>query len=177
MSINRELKMWNPELVQRPQVVALNKIDVLEGDEEAQAEVAKLRARIEARGCEVFEISAATGTGLLPLQWRVLEHVKVARDAAANVEHPEEIEVTRVAPDKPFRIKEIARYADGMSEWEAEGGLLERLINRFDMENIDAVMYVHQSFERHGVLEEMKKAGVKTGDLVHVGKIAFGFEE
>jgi GTP-binding protein len=177
MSINRELKMWNAELVQRPQVVAINKIDVLEGDEEARAEIAKLRAKIEARGCEVFEISAATGTGLQPLQWRVLEHVKVAREEAANVEPPAEIEVTRVTPEKPFRIKEIARFADGMSEWEAEGGMLERLIQRFDMENIDAVLYVHQLFERHGVLEEMKKAGVKPGDLVHVGKIAFEFEE
>ena len=177
MSINRELKMWNAELVQRPQVVAINKIDAIEGDDAAQAEIDKFKAKLTARGCEYFEISAATGANLVALQWRVLEHVKEAREEAAKGEVPAEIQVTRVTPDKPFRIKEIARYADGMSEWDAEGGMMERLIERFDMQNIDAVLYVHQLFQRHGVIEEMKNAGVKTGDLVHVGKIAFEFEE
>ena len=36
---------------------------------------------------------------------------------------------------------------------------------------------MHRLLERQGVLEEMKKAGVKYGDLVHVGDVAFGFEE
>ncbi|MDF2440595.1 MAG: GTPase [Abditibacteriota bacterium] len=176
-SINRELKLWNADLVQRPQIVAINKIDVIEGDEDARAQIDMLRRKIEARGCTVFEISAATSANLQPLLWRVVEPVKAAREEAAGVERPVEIEVTRVAPDKPLRIKEIARFADGMSEWEAEGGVLERLIERFDMNNIDAVMHVHRMFEKMGVLDQLRSAGIKPGDLVHVGDIAFEFEE
>ena len=177
MSLNRELKLWNAELVRRPQLVAITKMDVLTGDEDALAAVAVLKAKLAARGCEVFEISAATSEGLTPLMWRVNELVKEARRVYTEVPIPEPVELTRVAPDKPFRIKEIARYADGMSEWEAEGGSLERLVRRFDMENVEAILHLHRLLERQGVLEEMKKAGVKYGDLVHVGPVAFGFEE
>lgn len=176
-SINRELKMWQAEMISRPQVVALNKMDALTGDDEAIARAHAFKAKLEARGCEVFPISAATGEGVQPMLWRVLELVKEARAAMPQVAPPEEITLTRVEPDKPLEIKEIARYADGTSEWEASGGLLERALKRFDTENHDAVMYLHRMFERHGVLEQLRAAGVKHGDLVHVGKIAFAFED
>lgn len=180
MSINRELKLWNAELVQRPQLIAFTKMDVIAGDDEAQAEVANARARFEARGCQVFEISAATGEGLQPLLWQTYTLVKEAwkqRDEQAASELPEPVQVTRVAVDKPFTVKEIARYADGMSEWEASGGALGRLVERFDTTNPEAALYVHRVLERQGVLEQLRQAGVKYGDLVHVGDLAFEFEE
>lgn len=176
-SLNRELKLWQPELMQRPQLVALNKMDVIANDEEAMAMVTAFREKLQARGCEVWEISAATSDNVTPILWRTLELVKEARAAAEVPPMPEEITLTRVTPDKPFTVSEIARYADGTSEWEAEGGLLERQLERFDMDNSEAVLYVHRMLEKHGVLEQLKQAGVKHGDLIHVGTIAFVFEE
>jgi len=180
MSINRELKLWNAELVSRPQLIALTKMDAIAGDEEAQAQVAAVREKFAARGCQVFEISAATGEGLQPLLWQTFTLVQEAwklREEEAIEAAPAPVKVTRVAVDKPFTIKEIARYADGMSEWEASGGSLERLLERFDINNPEAVLYVHRLLERQGVLEQLKQAGVKYGDLVHVGNLAFEFEE
>jgi GTP-binding protein len=176
-SINRELKLWRRELVERPQVVAINKLDALSGDEEALAKVNEFKAKLQSRGCDVFEISAATGDNVQPLCWRVLELVKEARAQQPEVEVPEVTKLTRVQPDKPFEVKEIARYANGMSEWEASGGLLERSLERFDVENHEAVLYLHRLFERNGVLSQLREKGVKHGDLVHVGNIAFGFED
>jgi GTP-binding protein len=175
--INRELKLWNAELVSRPQVVAINKTDAIAGDEELQAHVQAFKRKLTARGCDIFEISAATGEGLQPLQWRVMELVKEARAALPVAEVEAQPRLTRVAPDKPFAVREIARYADGTSEWEAEGGALERALERFDMENYEAVLHVHRLMEREGVLDQLRAAGVKVGDLVHAGKVAFAFEE
>jgi Obg family GTPase CgtA-like protein len=45
------------------------------------------------------------------------------------------------------------------------------------MENPEAVLHVHRQLERSGALEELQRGGVKVGDLVHVGEIAFEFEE
>lgn len=176
MSLNRELKLWNPELIERPQLIAVNKMDAIANDADALAAVRAFEEKLIARGCEVFEISAATNEGLQPLQWRVAELVKETR-AAQPPEEAIPVTTFRMTVDKPFMVKEIARYADGMSEWDAEGGALERIISRFDMENHEAVMYVHRQLEQQGVLEQLKKQGVKVGDLVHVGKITFGFEE
>ncbi len=176
-TLNRELKMWSREMIERPQLVAINKMDVVEGNEVQAAEVAQFKAKVLARGCEIFEISAATNGGLEALMWRVMDLVKQTRAKAPKVVAPPEEIVTRVVADKPFKIKEIARYADSTSEWEASGGMLERLMTRFDMTSQEAVLYVHRALERHGVIEEMKQAGVKEGDLVHVGDVEFEFEE
>ena len=176
-TLNRELRKWSIEMIERPQIVAINKMDAVEGNAEQAQEVAAFKAKIEARGCEVFEISAATNGGLEPLMWRVMELVKETRASQPKVQAPPEEALTRVVQDKPFKIRESARFADGMSEWEAEGGMLERLMSRFDMTSQEAVLYVHRALERHGVIEEMKAAGVKEGDLVHVGDVAFEFEE
>jgi GTP-binding protein len=140
-------------------------------------EAARLKAKLQARGCEVFEISAATGEGVQPMLWRVMTLIKEARAQLPHVEVPPNVNVTRVERERPLSVREIARYADGMSEWEVEGGPLERLMQRFDMENTEAVLYVHRILERSGALEDLRKAGVKEGDLVHAGSVAFAFEE
>lgn len=177
MTLNRELKLWNRELVERPQLIAINKMDAIRGDDDLLREATAFKAKLVARGCEVFEISAATGEGTQPLLWRINNLVHAARAEQATNEPVTALEVTRFTVDKPFIVKEIARYANGASEWDAEGGAMERFIGRFDMENHEAVMYVHGLLEQHGVLQQLREHGVKVGDLVHVGKITFGFEE
>jgi GTP-binding protein len=180
--INRELKMWDEELVSRPQLVAINKMDALAGDEEALEIVAKFEDKLKARGCEIFQISAASNEGLQPLLWRTMELTLEAREqaialAGSTPDAHTEMHLTRVAAEAPLVIKEIARYADGMSEWDVSGGQLENLVSRFDMDNHEAMLHVHRRLESSGTLEEMKNAGVKVGDLVHIGEVAFAFEE
>lgn len=179
--INRELKMWDAELIGRPQLVVINKMDALSGDEEAVEKVAAFEAKLQALGCEIFQISAASGEGLQPLLWRTMELVLKAREEAiqaANLRAADQsLHLTRVLPEAPLVIKEIARYADGMSEWEVSGGKLEKMVARFDMDNHEAMLFVHRHLEHSGTLEEMKTAGIKVGDLVHIGEVAFAFEE
>lgn len=176
-SLNRELRLWQPELVQRPQIVALNKTDAISGDEEGMTAMNAFRGKLEARGCEVHVISAATGEGVEPLSWRIFELVKATREAMPKVEIQEQVKLTRVVPEKPLEIIEIARYADGTAEWEVSGGMLDRLLARFDVNNYEAVMYIHRALDKYGVIEQMKNAGIKSGDLVHAGDVAFAFEE
>lgn len=175
LAINRELKMWNPELIERPQLVVLTKMDVI--DEDLQSEVDALEARFAARGCEVFKISAATQSGLEPLLWRAMHYVEIERERRLETEQEEPLVVTTAKVDEPLDIEEIARYADGKSEWEVRGGPVERLMKRFNPENSEAMFYVHRILDRSGTLEEMRKVGVKVGDLVHVGDIAFEFQD
>jgi GTP-binding protein len=175
--INRELKKWDAELLKRPQIVAINKMDALSGDEDAQAATEKFKQKLIARGCEVFSISAASGENLQPLLWRTMELVFEARELMSTQEAKPEIEVTRVIPQRPLTVKEIARYADDTSEWEVSGGALEMLIARFDMDNPEAMLHVHRHLEHSGTLDELRRYGVKVGDLVHVDEVAFAFEE
>ncbi|PQV65043.1 GTP-binding protein [Abditibacterium utsteinense] len=175
LAINRELKMWKREMIERPQLVVITKMDTV--DEETLPEVELLKAKFEARGCEVFLISAATQEGLAPLLERAMSFVEIEREKALLEPQQIPVVLTQSRIDKPLHIKEIARYADDQSEWDVTGGPMERLTGRFDMQNTEAVFYIHRILERSGTLEEMRNAGVKYGDLVHVGGLTFEFGE
>ncbi|MFQ5328846.1 MAG: GTPase ObgE [Thermodesulfobacteriota bacterium] len=69
--INEELRAFNPELAKRPQVVALNKIDVTE----ARERVAELRDFFKSKGITVFTVSSVTGEGVKELINHVGESV------------------------------------------------------------------------------------------------------
>jgi Obg family GTPase CgtA-like protein len=110
-----------------------------------------------------------------------MELVTEAREqaiaAAKEIAEDQSMHLTRVLPEAPLVIKEIAQYTDDTSEWEVSGGQLEKMVARFDMDNHEAMLYVHNYLERNGTLEQMKQAGIKVGDLVHIGDVAFAFEE
>lgn len=59
-ALRHELERFNPELAERSEIVALNKIDLL-GDSDATVSIAE---HFESRGVPFFQISAATGAGL-----------------------------------------------------------------------------------------------------------------
>jgi len=176
MTLNRELKKWNEELVRRPQLIAINKIDAVSEGSESLAKIEQLEEKLQARGCEVFRISAATGEGIEPLLWRAAHLLQAEREAAAANPAPMPT-LTYVRPQKPLKAVEICNYEDGMSEWEVEGGALSNLVRRFDISNRDAALFVHQQMERQGINEELKRFGIKAGDLLHMGDAAFVFEE
>ena len=175
LSINRELKMWSYDLIERPQLVAITKMDAI--DDELMPEVEALEARFAARGCEVFRISAATQTGLEPLLWRAMHFVEIEREKRLKQAEEEPIVVTTAKMDEPLDITESARFADGKSEWEVRGGPVGRLMKRFNTENDEAMFYVHRILDRSGALNEMREAGVKVGDTVHVGEVSFEFQD
>ena len=85
-TIRRELELYNPELVEKPQLVAANKIDVLDSEEQIQ----ELASRSLALGLPFFKISAATGAGipaLLEAMWQRLALTPGVN--VPNIEAPE----------------------------------------------------------------------------------------
>lgn len=78
-TVNDELRLYDPALVQRPMLVALNKID----QPQARERVAAVAAAIKEMGYHVFAISGATGEGVEPLMY-------AAADLLAQVRRPAE---------------------------------------------------------------------------------------
>lgn len=70
-TLNRELALYAPELAEKPQVVALNKIDL----PATRAAADELRKRFAERGIELHVISAATGEGVAELLERLWARV------------------------------------------------------------------------------------------------------
>jgi GTP-binding protein len=80
-TINRELELYSPKLVEKPQIVVIGKLDLTETRERVEKEIDFFRGK----GIEVFAISAVTGEGVPALIAAVVKKLK--RDSQENNEH------------------------------------------------------------------------------------------
>ena len=145
--INEELAKYNRRLSERKQIVALNKIDILQDREKA----AKVKEEIIRMGYEVFEISAAT-KGVKELMYRaaeLLEEILRMRQIlllmilclSRLILLKEDIEVVRLDGDY----------------YEIKGILVEENIQKTDFNNEEAVKRMLRVLQHHGLYDIMKK--------------------
>ena len=157
-AINEELELFDPKLRAKPQVVAINKIDIDEVRE-------RLPSLLTAFGdLAVMPISAATGEGVPELVRRVFQVLSEERARAPAEEAPELIPVLRPAAVDRF---EVLKEPGG---FRVTGRRVERAVAMTDLENEDAVAFLRRILDRLGVVKALEKAGVKSGDTVRFGK-------
>ncbi|CAB4962454.1 MAG: GTPase ObgE [Actinobacteria bacterium] len=146
-------------LLDRPRLVALNKIDVPDGRTLADM----VRPILEERGLQVFEISAATREGLRPLSFAMAGLVMEARKAAIPDEEPRIVITPRAVNDIGF---EVITEADG---YRIRGERPERWVRQTDFSNDEAVGYLADRLARLGIEEALYKAGATPGATVMIG--------
>ena len=133
----------------------------------AARELADLvRPEFEARGYQVFEISAATGEGLRQLGFAMAALVAADR-AARPAEQPAERVRVRVpvkAADEPGF--EVVRIGDSFL---IKGEKPQRWVRQTDFSNDEAVGYLADRLARLGVEEALAEAGAEPGAEVLIG--------
>jgi GTP-binding protein len=152
------------ELVTRPRLIALNKIDVPAARELAD----QVKPEFETRGYQVFEISAATGEGLRQLGFAMAALVAADR-AARPAEQPAErvrVKVPVKATDEPGF--EVVRMGDSFL---ITGEKPQRWVRQTDFANDEAVGYLADRLARLGVEEALAEAGAEPGAEVLIGDL------
>ncbi|GMR11188.1 MAG: GTPase ObgE [Anaerolineae bacterium] len=162
--INSELALFDEALGKKPQVVAVNKMDL----PEAQGGWAALLARFGAIGITPSPISALARTGLGPV---LLEAHRLAQTAS-----PFEGEEPRVYKPEPDGSDfKIGREPDG--SWRISGEGIERAAAMTYWEYEEAVRRFQRLLVRIGVNKGLREAGIKAGDTVHIGEYEMEWEE
>jgi len=150
-------------LLERPQLVALNKVDVPEARELADM----VRADIEARGFRVFEISTVSREGLRPLSFALAELVDEHRAATAVETPPERVVIRPKGAKEEFTIRvEGGTYGN---VYRVIGEKPVRWVQQTDFQNEEAVGYLGDRLERLGVEDALVKAGAEPGSTVMIG--------
>lgn len=159
-TVARELELFRKDLVERPVIVALNKVDIA-----GQERGAEVQAVFTARGLESFVISAAEGVGLYPLTKRLAGLIS---DWRVERSRPQGFELFKTASD-PITV---AREEDA---WRVTGGALKRWVAMTDLNNAEAVAYLQNRMDRAGVEDLLAKAGAEHGDEVRIGASVFSW--
>ena len=165
-AINRELREYDEHLATRPQIIALNKIDLPEAQERWPA----LKAQAEAAGYPAFAISAVTHQGvdeLIQFTARRLEEIQreEAEQAAAQSIPDMEGTVLRPQPEDAFTVtKEQGVYV-------VRGKRVERTVSMTNQESEESMDRLQVTLAKMGVTRALEDAGVKVGDRVRFGKV------
>ncbi len=148
-------------LEDRPRLVALNKTDVPDAKEIASF----VRADLEARGLDVFDVSAASRAGLKELSFAMAEIV-ASRRAATPVAEATRIVLRPPAEAGVGREFTITRINE---QWVVRGDKPKRWVRQTDFSNDEAVGFLADRLNRLGVEDELLKLGAKEGDDVVIG--------
>ena len=157
------------DLLERPRLVALNKIDVPEARELADL----VRPDLEARGLRVFEISAVSRDGLRELNFALAAAVETDR-ASRPVPGAERIVLhPRAVDETPFTV-----LPDPEEEgaWIVRGSKPERWVRQTNFDNDEAVGYLADRLARLGVEDALAKQGAEAGAPVTILDVTFDFD-
>ena len=159
--INAELEAYNPKLLDRPQIIAANKIDAIYSEEESP--IHRLREEFESQGIKVFPISAVSGKGLKELLYAVNSLLESMDSEPVIFEQEFFPGEYTDHPDEPFTVSKLE---DGL--YSIEGPRIERMLGYTNLESEKGFMFFQNFMKDNGILEELERLGITDGDTVKI---------
>ncbi len=164
--INEELRRFNPELAERPMLVAGNKCDLA-----TEEQVAEFQAFVEEQGYQFFAIMAPIREGVDPLLNQVLEQLSKLPP------------VRRYEPEAPV-LQPVEELKRGQVEITCQDGVyfvkapwLLKIMNTVNFDDSESLQYFQRVLIETGVIDSLRQAGCQEGDTVDLYDLEFDFVE
>lgn len=169
-TINAELKAYNPSLLERPQVIAANKVDSIynTGEEDWEDPVERLKREFEPEGIQVFAISAVTGQGVKELLYHVNDLLKTVDRKPVIFE--KEFEYQYQGENLPYTVE---RNEDGI--YVVEGPKIEKMLGYTNLDSEKGFQFFQKFLKDSGILAELEEAVIEEGDTVRMYGLEFDY--
>ena len=166
-AINKELEAYDPAILDKPQVIAANKMDVcMEGSEKI---IEKLRKEVEPKGIEVFSISAVSGQGVKELLYHVQELLKTCPEEV-TVYEPEFDPALRFFSEEPFTVE-----VNEEGEYVVEGPRIEKMLGYTNIDSEKGFLFFQRFLKEQGILKQLEELGIEEGDTVRMYGLMFDY--
>jgi GTP-binding protein len=167
--INKELSLYSEKLGQKPQIVAANKMDLLEEDSD---EYIRFKNYVEGKGLLCFPMSAPLGEGVKELITAVVEELK---RIDANKEPDEEIvEFNLEKEDFDPDYKNV--YAEKEDDiYILRGSQLKKIFDSTNFSDAGSLRYLYQYIAKRGGIADLKALGLEEGDTIRIEDFEFEF--
>ncbi|PKR79111.1 GTPase ObgE [Halalkalibacillus sediminis] len=169
ITINEELKQYDEKLLERPQIIVANKMDMPDSEEQVE----KFKAHFD-EGTTIVPISAYTQEGLQELLYAIADKLdQMPKDIFES--KPEEDEQERVVYkfEKDDESFEITRDPDGA--YVLSGQKIERLFKMTDFNQDQSVRRFARQMRHMGIDDALRKRGAENGDTVRLLDYEFEF--
>ena len=162
LTINKELENFNKKLLDKPQIIIANKMDM----ENSSKNLKRFREKIDA---EIFEISALTNTGLE----KVITHLADMLDKIPKTELYKEEEFESHVLYK-FKKEEPYNITKEDDIWVIRGEEVEKVMKMTNFSTEEAVERFAKRMRKMGIDERLQELGAEEGDKVKI--LDFEFE-
>ena len=166
--INKELEAFNEKLIKKPQIIVANKMDL----PNAKEELVKFRQKL-GKDIEIYEVSAATNTGLQ----RVVDRLADLVDEVPNSPLYEDSQIEshvlyKFKKEEPFTI---TRDDDGT--WVIQGQEVERIFKMTKFSSDEAAYKFAKKLTKMGIDQKLEELGAEEGDQVRILDFYFDYRK
>lgn len=156
LAINKELAKYGDVVANLPQIVALNKSDMLTD----KSIIDKFKENLKGKS-EVFVISAYTHSGLDELIECVIKTLE-------KLPKLERVEIEEENIDKrDLRDFKCTKIKDGL--YEVTGELVFEIMKRVNLEDMTSNAYFQKRIKNDGIIDALKEIGLQEGDMIRIG--------
>lgn len=170
--INNELKTYNADIANRPQVIAANKVDSIYVEEGGEDPLQRLKDEFEPQGVKVFPISAVTGQGVKELLYYVQQELDKLPKEIVRFEQEFFPELALARENLPYTIEKSEEEED---TYIVEGPKIEKMLGYTNLDSEKGFAFFQKFLAESGILEELEKMGIQEGDTVRMYGLAFDY--
>lgn len=164
--INEELQKFNPQLAERPMLVAGNKCDLAE-----EEQVADFRRFVEELGYQFFPIIAPINEDVDPLINAITAQLQKLPPILRY--QPEPVELTPVEELEKGRTN----VTESEGVYTVDAPWLQRILQTVDLDDSESLQYFQRVLVSGGVIGALREAGCGEGDTVDIYGLEFDFVE
>ena len=165
--VNEELKKYSEKLSKRTQIIVANKIDAMT-DEKLYSDLEKVAKK---NNQKIFKISGATGEGVDELMNYVSKTLKeLPKESLIDIDTNKE-KVYTLEDDDSFTVTKENRI------FIVKGEKVDRIMRKVNIGDYESLFYLHRKLDEIGLNKELKKQGIKDGDLVKIGEYEMEWED
>ncbi len=166
--INNELQQYSEHVANKPQIVAANKMDLIEEDDPQYLE---FKEYVESKGYKVFPISAPIYVGVPEL---MAEAAKILASVEAQpLEETMEIfDFEKEDYDPDYRKVTVRKDNE---VYVIEGKQLLKIFNSTNFNDMGSIRYLYKYIEKSGAIDRLKEMGLDEGDTIRIENYEFEY--
>ena len=167
-AIDKELMAYNPEIAERPHIIAANKIDMIYTEDDP---VSKLKAEFEPLGISVYPISALSGQGVRELLYAIQNLLDMLPKETTIFTQEYIPEEHLFQTSEPFSVI----YDEEKKEYVVEGPRIEKMLSYTNLESEKGFRFFQNFLKDNEILDKLEELGVQEGDTVRMYGLSFDY--
>jgi|AntRauTorckE6833_2_1112554.scaffolds.fasta_scaffold00549_12 GTP-binding protein len=163
-TIMQELRSYRVDLTQKPQIIALTKVENL--DDEMLQDTIKQLKKVAGKSVDICAISAHSKQGITALLHDISQHVRqhkeqLAQEVSEDIDEKKPL-ITLPVQDSDWHIEKTKKA------YIVHGKKLTRFAHRTDFDSDQAVARYRDILRKTGVMHELVRQGIEPGDTIKI---------